>query len=98
MRPSHSPFKPLFFSEAEFTAVRRLTELLLGETSENDAVAEEVAEWIDLRVSSADSVRHAAAGFDPLHHDLQWLSMDLLGCNSWKIGTQQTPAEKDWPG
>ena len=70
VRPSHSPFKPLFFSEAEFTAVRRLTQLLLDETTENNAVAEEVAQWIDLRVSSADSVRHAAAGLDPLHHDL----------------------------
>jgi len=82
LRPSSAPAKLLFFSPEEFRLVSRLTELLLGEEP-NDAhgVSLEVAEWIDLRVSSSDGVRDAlkkldssyrkvaAAHFGPSHED-----------------------------
>src|ERR1700747_2890446 len=48
VRPSSGPFEPQFFSSLEFPVVRRLTQLLLGETSDQSAVSQEVAEWIDL--------------------------------------------------
>jgi hypothetical protein len=70
VRPSTGPFEPLFFSASEFPIIRRLTQLLLGETSERSAVGQEVAEWIDLRVSSAEDVRKAAAALNPLYRDL----------------------------
>lgn len=70
IRPLHGPFRPLFFSAAEFSVIRRLTQLLLDETTDNSAISQEVAEWIDLRASGAEDVRHAAATLDPLHHSL----------------------------
>jgi gluconate 2-dehydrogenase subunit 3-like protein len=70
VRPSTGPFEPLFFSASEFSGIRRLTQLMLADTSENAAVSQEVAEWIDLRVSSAEAVRKAAAALDPRYRDL----------------------------
>jgi hypothetical protein len=70
LRPSSGPFKPVFFSADEFRVIHRLTQLLLDDPSGNSALSQEVAEWIDLRVSSAQGVRHAAGALDPLHHSL----------------------------
>ena len=70
VRRSSGPFRPVFFSAAEFRVIHRLTQLLLDDSSENSALSQEVAEWIDLRVSSAESVRYAAGTLDPLHHSL----------------------------
>jgi hypothetical protein len=73
--PRTGPFNPLFFSASEFAVIRRLTGLLLGEVSthdENDhqGAAQDVAEWIDLRVWSAGGVREAALRIHPLYRDL----------------------------
>lgn len=67
IRPTTEPFTPLFFSPAEFAVVRRLTQLMLGV---DGSPAQEVAEWVDLRVASAEGVREAAHQLDPLHHAL----------------------------
>jgi hypothetical protein len=70
VRPRTEPFEPLFFSASEFPVIRRLTALMLADTSENAAISQEVAEWIDLRVSSAEGVREAASAIHPLYRDL----------------------------
>src|SRR5438105_12842656 len=72
VKPRSEPFKPLFFSPPEFAAVRRITELILGEgdtpqANRHAAVIDEVAEWIDLRVFSSAGAREAALSLDPLH-------------------------------
>ncbi len=66
VQPRAAPFKPLFFSQAEFSLVRRLTALMLG-LAENDNIIQEVAEWIDLRAFSSAATRQAAIGLDPSH-------------------------------
>jgi hypothetical protein len=66
VRPLAGPFRPAFFSTLEFPVIRRITELLLDEHE----AAQEVAAWIDLRVSSAAAVREAALQLDPLHRAL----------------------------
>ena len=75
IRPRTGPFKPAFFTASEFAIVRRLTDLLIGDVSSADNdhlqnVGQEVAEWIDLRVSSAGGVRDAALRMHPLHREL----------------------------
>jgi len=70
LRPRNGPFTPLFFSGSEFQVVRRLTQLLLGEVSEDAGVSQEVAEWIDLQVANGDGVRQAALHLDPLYRSL----------------------------
>ncbi len=70
VRPASRPFSPKYFSASEFAVVRRLTQLLLGELSDDAGIGQEVAEWIDLRVWSADGVREAAARIDPLYRTL----------------------------
>ncbi len=70
VRPSTSPFEPLFFSASQFPVIRRLTELMLADASGNAAISQEVAEWIDLRVSSAEDVRKAAGALNPLYREL----------------------------
>jgi hypothetical protein len=70
VRPSTGPFEPLFFSASEFGVVLRLTQLLLDDRSGNSAVAQEVAEWIDLRVSSGEGVHAAAASLNSRYRDL----------------------------
>ncbi len=72
VRPRTGRFVPLFFSASEFAVIRRLTELLLGETpgvdgSDPGSISQEVAEWIDLRVSSAKSIRDAALRMEAGH-------------------------------
>lgn len=64
--PRKGPYEPLFFSEAEFKVILRLTELLLGETE----AIQETAEWIDLQVFSGAGVREAVRRLDPLHRAL----------------------------
>ncbi len=70
VRPARGPFAPLYFSASEFPVIRRVTQLLLGEVSEDAGASQEVAEWIDLRVASAGGVREAAARVDPLYRAL----------------------------
>ena len=70
VRPARGPFAPLYFSASEFAVVRSITQLLLGEVPGESGASQEVAEWIDLRVWSADGVREAAAGVDPLYRAL----------------------------
>jgi hypothetical protein len=71
VRPRTEAFKPLFFSASEFTAIRRLTELILGNDRPGDQnVTQEVAEWIDLRVWGAGGVREAALAVPSLYRDL----------------------------
>jgi Gluconate 2-dehydrogenase subunit 3 len=75
VRPRSGPFLPQAFSAEEFTVIRRLVELILGEdlkaaTAQQAAGApaslyDEVAEWIDLIVSSAPGVRAAARNLTP---------------------------------
>jgi len=70
MKPRTGPFEPLFFSPSQFAVIRRLTELILGEAvkaqnKSQASVAEEVAEWIDLRVTGSAGTREAALALDP---------------------------------
>lgn len=80
VRPPSGPFRPQFLSEEEFRTVRRMVELIIGEApvpagstadpkSETSA-AEDVAQWIDLRLSSATPVREAAQRLAPDHRAL----------------------------
>ncbi len=69
VRPRVTEFKPLFFSQAEFAVVRRLTQLILGEAEDNDVI-QEIAEWIDLSVFSSAATRQAAIGLDLSHRAL----------------------------
>src|SRR5690348_5753983 len=71
IRPRNEPFTPLFLSASEFAIIRRLIQLLLGETSadgrnEDANLTEEVAEWVDLDLQNARLVREAALHLDPL--------------------------------
>jgi len=70
VRPLRGPFEPLFFSMSQFSVLRRLIELLLGEASEDASVSQEIAEWVDLRVSSAKGEREAFSTVDPLYRAL----------------------------
>ncbi len=71
VQPNDGQAKPLFFSAADFQVIRRLAELLLGEESSAvQGVGLEVAQWIDLRVSSSDGVRGAVAHIDASYRTL----------------------------
>src|SRR5262244_3276326 len=75
VRPRSGPFLPQAFSSEEFTVIRRLVELILGEgltTAPAQQVAgapetpyDEVAEWIDLVVFSGPGIRAAARNLTP---------------------------------
>lgn len=69
IRPRTGPFTPLFFLPTEFTTVQRMTQLILGEPDTSETT-QEVAEWIDLSVASAASVRNVAQHLNPLHRAL----------------------------
>jgi Gluconate 2-dehydrogenase subunit 3 len=75
VKPRIRSFEPLFFSPAEFTIVRRLTALILGESWARDdgepSVVQEVAEWIDLRAFSSAGSRSAALALDELHRTVR---------------------------
>ncbi len=70
VRPRSGPFLPQAFSAEEFTVIRRLVELILGEDPKTapaqpaagapEIPYDEVAEWIDLVVLSGPGVRAAA--------------------------------------
>ncbi len=75
VRPRSGPFLPQAFSSEQFTVIRRLVELILGEDlktapAQPEAGAPEilydgVAEWIDLVVLSGPGVRAAARNLTP---------------------------------
>ncbi len=74
-RPRVGAFVPQFFSADQFAVVRRLVELFLGNAespkggseAKGAAIADEVAEWIDLIVFNAESVREAVRRLAPEH-------------------------------
>jgi hypothetical protein len=68
VRPRNGKFEPQFFTLSEFPIVRRLTELVLGEGSPE--LSQEIAEWIDLRVASAEGILQAELRLQPLHRTL----------------------------
>jgi Gluconate 2-dehydrogenase subunit 3 len=78
VRPPTGPYRPLFFTPAEFATVRRIAELLLGESAAKASAAkpnaedlgQTLAEWIDLSVSSAAGIRRAARALKPEHREL----------------------------
>jgi len=79
VKPRTSPFQPQFFTPAEFKVVERLVTLILGDpprvlqpvsAKENRQSASEVAEWIDLVVSSGAAIREAARELLPEHRVL----------------------------
>jgi Gluconate 2-dehydrogenase subunit 3 len=70
IKPRTNPLEPLFFSPSQLAFIRRLTGLILGEGMEagnngEASVVEEVAEWIDLRVTASAGTREAALALDP---------------------------------
>ncbi len=79
-RPAAAPFEAQFFSKDEFEVVRRIVELVLGETAEKSSpgaqgdggrsISAEVAEWIDLAAFSAGAAREAARRLAPEHRAL----------------------------
>jgi Gluconate 2-dehydrogenase subunit 3 len=70
VRPRSGPFIPQAFAPNDFAAVRRLVEVILGEDLQTPlekpdpgapaSLYDEVAEWIDLVISSAPAVRKLA--------------------------------------
>lgn len=75
VRPRSGPFVPRAFAREEFPVIRRLVEIILGEDLKNSqetpghgapaSIYDEVAEWIDLVVSSAPAVRALARNLPP---------------------------------
>lgn len=70
VRPLTGAFDPSFFSRTEFPVIRRLVQVLLGESSGQTESVEETAEWIDLCVSEAGNIRKAMALLTPAHRTL----------------------------
>lgn len=80
LRPPAGPYQPEFFSAGEFKTVRRMLELMLGESGDSgvaasqgddhENVVEVAAEWLDLTVAGAAGVRQAALGLAPGHRAL----------------------------
>jgi Gluconate 2-dehydrogenase subunit 3 len=73
VRPRSGPFQ--FLAPQEFELVRRVVELIIGDAVTSDhegdtATAEQVTEWIDLRLSQAAAVREAAQRLAPDHRAL----------------------------
>ena len=70
VRPRSGSFVPQAFAREEFPVIRRLVEIILGEDLKNSeethapgapaSICDEVAEWIDLVVASAPTVRALA--------------------------------------
>ena len=63
------PGAPHFFSSSELAVIGRMAELMLGEQP-GSPNPEDVAAWIDIRVSHSAAAREAALHLDPLHHAL----------------------------
>jgi hypothetical protein len=79
VRPRQGPFHPGFFNDQEFQAIQRLVKLTLGARPKSTVQADdaelgqaiaEIAEWIDLVVSQAASVRDVARRISPQHRAL----------------------------
>lgn len=80
VRPVAGAFKPSFFSQEEFGVIRRCVSILLGfEDAPGSAaesktaggnLTESVAEFIDLRVSSARGISEASRALSPQHKTL----------------------------
>lgn len=81
VRPREGKFQPQFFSQEDFAAIKRIVQLMLGEgahsseisgggSESREEISEVVAEWIDLRISTAPAVRQAAARLAPDHRVL----------------------------
>jgi len=79
--PRSGPFVPQFFSLPEFSVVRRMVEIMLGETSpttnvtdparqEQGDLVEEVTAWIDLSIFSAARIREANLRLSAPHRAL----------------------------
>ena len=101
--PKNGPFTPLFFSPPEFNVIRRLTQLLLGDMppaggTKAAIVMEEVAEWIDLRVASAEGIRNAALRLDPLHRALTVAYSGAAQVNQLETATPEKVCREglDW--
>ena len=70
VRPRSGPFAPKGFAQEEFPVIRRLVEIILGGDLRNSeatlapgapaTIYDEVAEWVDLVVASAPTVRALA--------------------------------------
>ena len=79
-RPRMVPFVPQGFTPTEFSVIRRLTEITLGEDLKNSqekaehgataSIYDEVAEWIDLVVASAPKTRALARNLPEEHRAL----------------------------
>jgi len=79
VRPRQGSFHPALFNDQEFGAIQQLVKLTLGpepngtaqsSETENEQTITEIAEWIDLAVSQAASVREAAHKISPQHRAL----------------------------
>jgi Gluconate 2-dehydrogenase subunit 3 len=68
--PRSGPFVPQFFSVPDFSVVRRMVEIMLGETQEQGVLVEEIAAWIDLSVFSAAQIREANLRLSAPHRAL----------------------------
>jgi len=78
--PRAGPFAPKGFTPTEFPVIRRLVELILGEDLESSqskqdrsapaSIYDEVAEWIDLVVTSASKTRELARSLSAEHRAL----------------------------
>jgi hypothetical protein len=68
--PRREPYRPEFFSPAEFQTVTRLVELILGDPAPAPETIAEVAGWIDLTVSQSAAVRRAAQALTPAHRTI----------------------------
>ncbi len=66
VQPRAATFQPAFFSRDGYQTIVGLTGLMLGETPETPVVRE-IAEWIDLTVSEAATVRAAAQALSKGH-------------------------------
>jgi hypothetical protein len=70
VQPRLGPFVPQGFTPEEFSVIRRLVEIILGEDLKSsaegsalgapDSIYDEIAEWIDLLVASAPGTRKLA--------------------------------------
>jgi hypothetical protein len=85
VRPRSGPYQPEFLTPQEYQTVRRIVELIIGEgavavrsadpvppgsAARSDDAADEIAEWIDLRLAQAPAVREAAERLAPDHRAL----------------------------
>jgi hypothetical protein len=63
-------YSPKFFSPGEYRTIRRIIELLLGDTPLDSDVIADIASWIDLTVYDSAAVRAAANSMTAPHRAL----------------------------